>query len=413
MSTPIVSIIVPVYNVGMYLERCLDSLVNQTQRDIEIICVDDGSTDNCATILAAYAEQDERIRVITQANAGLGAARNRGLDAVSSPYIMFCDSDDWYELSMCEKMLAAIESNEQADVAICGYQSEWERHKEVDEHEAWGEDVPFNGFHILTHTVLRSCLVGAPFKIYRRELIDREHIRFSEGVRYEDVCFWYPYMAHARGIVFVSERLYHYRMRAGSITHDAYMKNPAASTDYVLVAEQMWNYFKKNHLLDIWEGYIAELWGLMVIFALRFSRGTETQKQVLQSVREFVIRESETQSGKISYLLLTGLVSALDRRVFKKKRLWGLLKTRYSLYKITVRLCGIALYKVRYQSDRIRWFIMGMPCRTLYAGDEQTSKEVLLRTYYALFYEPLLPYINDTFSLSISLSPDSQEFLVS
>ena len=99
-----VSVIVPVYNVEKYLKDCLDSVVNQTLEDIEIICVNDGSTDNSLAILEEYAEKDSRIKIITQENKGLGGARNTGLYHANGEYISFIDSDDWIELNTFEEL---------------------------------------------------------------------------------------------------------------------------------------------------------------------------------------------------------------------------------------------------------------------------------------------------------------------
>ena len=97
MNRPVISIIVPVYNVAPFLSRCLDSLVGQTYENLEIICVDDGSTDGSAAILDACAAKDSRIKVIHQENAGVSVARNRGLDAATGEFVTFVDADDWLE----------------------------------------------------------------------------------------------------------------------------------------------------------------------------------------------------------------------------------------------------------------------------------------------------------------------------
>ena len=99
-----ISIIVPVYNTEPYLEQCLDSIINQTLEDIEIICVNDGSTDNSLSVLEEYASKDNRIKIINQENEGPGFARNNGLKSVNGEYVLFVDSDDWIELNTCEAL---------------------------------------------------------------------------------------------------------------------------------------------------------------------------------------------------------------------------------------------------------------------------------------------------------------------
>ena len=110
-----VSIIVPVYNIEKYLAKCLDSLINQTLEDIEIICVNDGSTDNSAEILNEYAQKDCRIKIINQDNAGLSAARNTGINAANGEYIGYVDSDDWIDLNFYEKLYNAAKDTD-ADI---------------------------------------------------------------------------------------------------------------------------------------------------------------------------------------------------------------------------------------------------------------------------------------------------------
>ena len=117
---PKVSIIVPVYNVEKYLCQCLESLVHQTLTDIEIICVNDGSTDNSLGILNKYAQLDSRIKVFSQKNQGVSSARNLGLEKVNGEYITFVDSDDWIELNACE-ILYNTAQERNTDILLCSY----------------------------------------------------------------------------------------------------------------------------------------------------------------------------------------------------------------------------------------------------------------------------------------------------
>ena len=116
---PMISILVPVYNVSKYLRQCLDSLVNQTIKDIEIICVDDGSTDSSHEILEEYAAADSRIVIVTKANGGLPSARNAGLDVAKGKYVGFVDGDDYVDTDMYRKMYNAAVAND-ADIVVCG-----------------------------------------------------------------------------------------------------------------------------------------------------------------------------------------------------------------------------------------------------------------------------------------------------
>ena len=111
-----ISVVVPIYNTSIYLSKCLESLINQTYKDIEIICINDGSTDNSLEILNKFQKKDNRIKIITQENQGLSAARNKGIVEANGEYISFIDSDDWVDLDFFEKLITALEK-EHADIA--------------------------------------------------------------------------------------------------------------------------------------------------------------------------------------------------------------------------------------------------------------------------------------------------------
>lgn len=117
-----VSVIIPVYNTEKYLEKCLNTIINQTLKDIEIICVDDGSSDRSLDILHEYEQKDERIIVLTQKNLHAGVARNTGLSIAKGEYLSFLDSDDWFELNMLEEMYNKAEEDK-SDIVVCGWKS--------------------------------------------------------------------------------------------------------------------------------------------------------------------------------------------------------------------------------------------------------------------------------------------------
>ncbi len=123
-----ISVILPIYNTSKYLRQCLDSIVNQTLKDIEIICIDDGSTDNSLDIVKEYTAKDPRVKFLTQPNQGQGVARNKGIDLAEGEYIGFVDTDDWIELNMYQKMYTtAIENN--CDLVFCNYERFYEKSK--------------------------------------------------------------------------------------------------------------------------------------------------------------------------------------------------------------------------------------------------------------------------------------------
>ena len=223
---PLISVIVPIYQVEKYLEQCLDSILNQTYRQLEIILVDDGSPDRCGEICDQYASQDSRIQVIHQTNQGLSAARNAGMDIATGKYISFIDSDDYIDSHFYEKMEQGLQSYPEAPIIACfAYQDEEGYitpyiHKNTNQPE----------FHS-TLTFCEDCILGKMSvvvwnKLFRSELM--KDIRFRVGRIFEDSLFMhdlYPILKQYPGdVVVIPHYLYYYRIRQGSICHG---KEPA------------------------------------------------------------------------------------------------------------------------------------------------------------------------------------------
>lgn len=202
----LISVIIPVYNVEKYLRQCLESLVNQTYKKLEFICVNDGSQDNSLDILYEYAQRDERIRVINQDNRGQGVARNRGMKAARGEYIAFVDADDFVELNLFEKCAGKC-----SDVIVFGAKTFYENSGKVRNGQySSGHFRRGNlfGFHTI------SCN-----KLYRKQFLEDNAISFAMLKTGEEQLFFLKCMLLAKNISVVNEDLYFYRKnRAGSLT---------------------------------------------------------------------------------------------------------------------------------------------------------------------------------------------------
>jgi len=203
---PLVSIIIPVYNVEKYLRECLDSVRNQTLREIEVICVDDGSTDASGRILDEYAAEDERFIVIHQENTKQGKARNRAIPLARGTYTGFCDSDDRMEPEMCEK-LYALATETGSDIAQCSYKILGKMKDPLRK---------FPGTFYSSETEKVRCSDFSPCnKLYKTSLLQQNPIRFVEGKYYEDVTFSKVVPFYANQIAQLHETLYFYRYGVG------------------------------------------------------------------------------------------------------------------------------------------------------------------------------------------------------
>lgn len=255
---PEISIIVPIYNVEPYIETCLKSLVGQTFRDTEIVCVDDCGTDASMDMVQRFAEKDNRIRIVRhQVNKGLSAARNTGLNVVRSPYVMFCDSDDFYAPDMCEKMYRAIQTFG-CDVAICATNIIYEKNEDWRASDDYYYSLKFNGKQNVSMRVLKNTDVSMWNKIFKKEIIDKYEIRFPEGLKFEDAFFFNAYAVFAKTAFFLNEKLYNYKRRQGSIMEETFNKKNSDSIHHLEIAIKLHEFYRKWGMLESWYEYFAE-----------------------------------------------------------------------------------------------------------------------------------------------------------
>lgn len=218
MNDQLLSVIVPVYNTAEYLPRCLDSLLEQTYRNLQVICVNDGSPDNSAEILAEYAARDSRVKVIHQKNAGVAAARNRGLDAATGEFVSFVDSDDWVEPVAYEQVM--LQFVEGVDIVAMG------AILDGGGDDRMGTDEYFNrlpaGKVAIVPSDFSELNITLPTKVFRRTMLEQNALRFVEGVAYgEDNAFVCCVLACARGMYNIQTRCYHYVQRENSAVHSS------------------------------------------------------------------------------------------------------------------------------------------------------------------------------------------------
>lgn len=202
---PRLSIIVPVYNVEKYIHKCVDSILNQTFTDFELILVDDGSPDNCGKICDEYAKKDARVKVIHKENGGQSSARNKGLDVAKGAVIGFIDSDDVIELTMYEELMNFMDCKT-LDIAICDVYLV--RGNRIKKQSMYSESQILNKERALNDNL--SCKIDNAVwnKIYKRKIFDK--IKFTEGIVYEDVRIM-PFLFYEAGRVgYLKKSLYYY-----------------------------------------------------------------------------------------------------------------------------------------------------------------------------------------------------------
>ncbi len=213
-SNELVSVIVPIYNVEKYLKKCLDSIIKQTYTNLEIILIDDGSSDRCGEICDIYAQKDSRILVIHKENGGVSEARNKGIDRSIGRYIVFVDADDYIEEDMIEKLYCAVLKYD-ADIACCAQFIETKKKRKIQNN---GSEFCENGEQILGRMLLFDQIDTGPCaKIYGSHLF--ASIRYPIKRRYEDMGTIYKLFAASEKIVHISYVGYHYVMHNESFMH--------------------------------------------------------------------------------------------------------------------------------------------------------------------------------------------------
>lgn len=233
-----VSVIVPIYNVENYIRECIESVINQKYRDLEIILVDDGSPDNCPQICDDYAQKDKRIKVLHKTNGGLSDARNVGIEIATGEYIMFVDSDDYIVENMVEQLIYMLESSG-ADIASCGYT---ENISTLDTNFSEKYNVVSSEEALRFILIDKKITTSASMKLFSRYLF--EDVRFPVGKIYEDYATIYQVLHKAKKVAYNGDKKYYYRPNPTSITGGSFYKK---QMQYFEISDQVMKFVVAVH----------------------------------------------------------------------------------------------------------------------------------------------------------------------
>ncbi len=211
----LISVIVPIYKVEKYLKKCVESILEQTYSNLDIILVDDGSPDNCGDIIEEFRKKNERIRTIHQKNGGLSDARNSGIKIAKGKYIVCIDSDDWIEKNMIEVLYKDI-INTNSDISVCEFVEEDDLQNILSTKKYNNEIIEFSSKEALKSLIKQDILTNHAWnKLYKASLF--EGIEYPKGQLMEDVSTTYKLFEKANKIVYQNTSLYHYIQRGTSI----------------------------------------------------------------------------------------------------------------------------------------------------------------------------------------------------
>lgn len=312
-----VSVIVPVYNVEKYLEKCLKSVVNQTLEDIEIILVNDGSTDGSMKIVNKYVKKyPKKIKLLEQENQGVSDARNNGVKLATSKYIMFVDNDDFINKDMVEKMYNKI-SAEQADIVICGNNVVDEKGNLVDKTYPWKyQNSKFNEQFVFSNMCVWN-------KIYTKDLIIKNNLKFRSRVWYEDLDYSFKAVAVAKKVCFLEENLYNYLLRNTSIMHNNNIKK---NSDLFLTFDEIIDYTKKKKIFEKYKDEIEFLCiqHMYLSAIVRVSIMNVDKRTKKQTIDKFVnyVETNFNDFNKNKYLKTLSLRKKIIFNLVKFRQFW-------------------------------------------------------------------------------------------
>lgn len=291
----LVSMIIPVYNVAPYLRRCLDSVLRQTYTNLEILLIDDGSSDGSGAICDEYAGKDARVCVVHKENGGLSDARNSGLKQAAGEYVSFIDSDDYVADQYVELLLGKLQQY-QADVSICGYlEFNGMEALKADENAA---EMVFDRKTALENLLYQKYYTTSAWgRLYRRELW--KDIWFPKGKLYEDLAVIYRVFAKSSKAVYLERRLYYYFQRPGSIIRSFDPKNALDRVDH---AKEIMHFIGKNEP-SLKKAAASRLLASAVLVLDGVPAGPahqdieETLKQEIRKTRKTVLWDSQARTA--------------------------------------------------------------------------------------------------------------------
>lgn len=313
----LVSVIVPIYNVEPYLNRCIDSILNQTYKNLEIILVDDGSTDRCGEICDEYEKINKQVTVIHKKNGGLSSARNAGLEIARGDYIGFVDSDDYIESDMYEKLISVcLES--QCDVSSILYRRVDGNGNIYNITTSSDKDEFLSAEEYLKELLLHKGDVSVCSKLFKRSVV--EELKFEVNKSNEDLLFMFEVIDRIAGIQIRAEVGYNYLVRSGSITNTGFSKNIIDMVDNSIYT---FDYVKEKHSRLAKEANRFLLYQHMVYMLMipksQMSKKNLHYSMTLQNIRKFILINLSNPHLKIEEKVILVIMS-LSPRLAKNLR---------------------------------------------------------------------------------------------
>ena len=326
-----VSVIIPVYNVEKYLKECLDSIINQTLKDIEIICVDDGSTDNSLAILEELAKKDDRFIILKQENKGAGIARNKGLEVAKGEYLSFLDSDDFFELNMLEE-LYNIAKNKNSDIAICNFDYYNNKTKEFIKNKE--NVIPQNlNEKDFDKELLNWFKEFAHNKLFKKDFIFQNNLKFQEIKRANDLFFSKASICLTDKISTIDKPFVHYRVALETNLSSTNSKTPLEFTKALiklkefLIENDLYKKYEKS-FISYSEGLIEYTLRTLKIYPKKY---WELKKYIFNSIVPELNLNKKNIGCWSDFKILSSYIFSVRKTRFSSKYLLTILGKQFCL----------------------------------------------------------------------------------
>ena len=330
VSNPLISVIIPVYKVEKYLDKCIDSVINQTYNNLEIILVDDGSPDNCPKMCDEYAKKDKRIKVIHKENGGVGSARNKGIEKSTGDYITFVDSDDWIEKEFIHEMLD-IANKYKVDYVTCGYYRVYESKKEIINGNL--EEIVIDSKEYVNKLLnVQNGYGFVHMKLIKKTKIS--NLRFEEKlVVGEDALFNIELCKHINKAVILNKSLYNYFFNSNSVVRkydekyvDKYLNSMKYMSEYI---EK--NYNNIETIINLYNYIVYHVMLICVNYC--YHPKNNNKYKSLKKVCNIELFNEAIKKSNYNELSLTRKVT--------------LFTLKFKLYFLTAIICKIRQYQFR------------------------------------------------------------------
>ena len=356
-----ISIIIPVYNANKSLHRCLNSIINQSYNDFEIICINDGSKDNSLEILNFYTTEDSRIRVIDQENSGPAMARHKGLDIAQGKYIMFCDADDWYEPKMLEKMISTIE-DKNVDLVMCDTNIINESNTEIErcKYDNFAHKLNIKEYADINKDIIKEINVVLWNKIFKKEILDNFNIKYPTKYEHDDSMFFYKYIICCKNYYGLDEKLYNYVIgNPNSIMGQVInCTNNGRQFDFIFAWQNFWDFFNSNNFSNEYKNFfviancnsIAHFYRLLIL---------EDRTKAFELIKDYINKNNFLLINKdFKVLSKKNKFSKFDKYYFEDhvsflQKIFSIRKDKLKTHKI-LRILG---FKIKFKIKRFNSII--------------------------------------------------------